>query len=55
VRHHDIAVERLLAIIRGHLHADDTSSGEHVMVEIDPQVAELHCTHRYGGRQASDV
>jgi hypothetical protein len=55
VRHHDIAVERLLAVIRGHLHADDTSSAEHVMVEIDPQVAELHCTHRHGAREASDV
>lgn len=50
VRHHDVAVERLLAVIRGHLHADDTSSAEHVMVEIDPQVAELHCAHRHGGR-----
>jgi hypothetical protein len=51
VRHRGVAVERLLAVIRGHLHADDTSSAEHVMVAIDPHVAELHCAHRRAGRR----
>jgi hypothetical protein len=56
VRHRDVAVDRLLAVIRGHLLADDTSSAEHVMVEIDPAVADLHCTHhRRHAREASDV
>lgn len=46
IRHHDVALDRLLAVIRGHLHADDMSSVEHVMVEIDPQLAATHCPHR---------
>jgi hypothetical protein len=52
VRHHAVAVDRLLTVIRGHLRADGTSSTEHVMVEIDPAVAELHCTHRRDEREA---
>ena len=46
IRHNGVAVDRLLAVIRGNLHANDTSSIEHVMVEIDPRLADLHCTHR---------
>ena len=46
VDHHDVAVDRLLAVVRGSLHADDASTTEHVMVALDPRVAELHCTHR---------
>ena len=52
VRHRSVDVDRLLTVIRGHLHADDMSSAEHLMVEIDPQVAQLHCSHgleRSGG------
>lgn len=45
VEHHDVAIDRLITVIRGRLHADGTSSTEHVMVAIDPHVAELHCTH----------
>jgi hypothetical protein len=55
VRHHDVAVARLLAVIRDHLHADDMSSAEHVMAEIDPQVAGLHCTHHLGGTEVDGV
>ncbi len=46
VEHHDVAIDRLLAVVRGSLHADDTTSTEHVMVALDPHVADLHCTHR---------
>ena len=45
IEHRGVAVDRLLALVRGHLHADDRSSTEHVMVAVDPQVADLHCTH----------
>jgi hypothetical protein len=55
VHHQGVAVDRLLAMIRGHLHADDMSSAEHVMVEIDPRVADLHWTHRLGGAEVRDV
>jgi hypothetical protein len=47
VEHVGVPVDRVLSVIRGHLHAEETSSAEHVMVEIDPQVAELHCSHRH--------
>jgi hypothetical protein len=45
--HHDgTDSDRLLGIVRRHLHADDVSSSEHVMVEVDARVARLRCTHR---------
>ncbi|MGE3447799.1 MAG: hypothetical protein AB7H92_09500 [Microbacteriaceae bacterium] len=47
VEHRGVAIDRLLAVVRGRLHADDTTSTEHVMVAIDPHVADLHCTHRH--------
>jgi hypothetical protein len=47
VEHHDVAIDRLLAVVRGSLHADETSSTEHVMVALDPHIADLHCTHRH--------
>lgn len=50
IDHDDIAVDRLLAVIRGHLHAEDMTSAERVMVAVDPHVAELRCTHRSGER-----
>ncbi len=46
VDHHGVAVERLVSVLREHLHADESASAEHVMVAVDPQVADLHCTHR---------
>ena len=46
IEHHGVAIERLLAVVRGHLHADDTTSAEHVMVAVDPLVADLNCHHR---------
>jgi hypothetical protein len=55
VRHRAVAVDRLLAVIRGHLHGDETSSHEHVMIEIDAQVGEPHCTHHPGRAEAHDV
>lgn len=45
IDHHDVDLDRLIGIMRDRLHADDTSSAEHVMVAVDPRVAELHCTH----------
>ena len=47
VEHHDVAIDRLLAVVRGRLHADDTSPTEHVMVTVDPYVADLQCTHHH--------
>jgi hypothetical protein len=47
VEHRDVPIDRLLAVVRGSLHADDTTSTEHVMIAIDPHVADLHCTHRH--------
>jgi hypothetical protein len=55
IRHHDVAVERLLDVIRVHLHADDTSTNEHLMLEVDPRVAELHCAHGTRGSEQPDV
>lgn len=45
VRHHDVAVDRLLEVIRGHLHANDLSTLERVMDEVEPAVVALHCHH----------
>jgi hypothetical protein len=47
VAHYDVAIERLVTVVRGHLHADETSSAEHVMGAVDPRVADLHCMHRH--------
>lgn len=57
VEHRGVAIDRLLAVVRGRLHADDTTSTEHVMVAIDPHVADLHCTHRHSSNpdRAPDV
>lgn len=49
VDHRDVTVDRLLDVVRGELHADETSPTEHVMVAVDPTVADLHCTHRRSG------
>ena len=54
VEHHGVAIDRLLAVVRGSLHADATSSAEHVMVTVDPHVADLHCTH-HASTPRSDV
>jgi hypothetical protein len=45
IEHDGLAVDDLTALVRHHLHAADTSSNEAVMVEIDPHVAALHCSH----------
>ena len=45
VEHADLAVGRLLEVVREHLHADDMSSAEHVMVVVEPHVAERRCSH----------
>jgi hypothetical protein len=46
VRHRGVALDRLLEVVRGHLHAQALASTERVMVEVDPEIAALHCTHR---------
>ncbi|HEY3485963.1 MAG TPA: hypothetical protein VGK49_11295 [Ilumatobacteraceae bacterium] len=53
IRHDDVALERLLAVIRGRLHGEVVSSSEHVMVAVEPLVAELHCRHHF--QAARDV
>ncbi len=45
VEHDDVAVGRLLSVVRDHLHADDMSSAERVMVVVEPHLAERRCTH----------
>lgn len=45
VDHTEVATDRLVSIVRQRLHADDISSTEHVMVQIDAGAATLHCTH----------
>lgn len=36
----------LVELVRRYLHADDTSSAEHMMVEVDPHIACDRCGHR---------
>lgn len=50
VDHRGVAVDRLLTVVRSRLHADDISNAEHVMVAVDPRVADLACTHRGSAR-----
>lgn len=55
-----VAAGRLLAIVGEHLHGVDVSSGEHKMVTVNAQVAQLHCTHGHhtagpGGSEHDDV
>lgn len=45
IEHDDLAADHLIDLVRRHLHAADVSSSEPVMVEIDPHVAALHCSH----------
>jgi hypothetical protein len=45
VDHHAVDVDRLVAVVRQHLHAVDVSSSEQVMVEVDARAAELQCAH----------
>ena len=51
IEHRDVGTDRLVELVRGHLRADVTSSADHVMVAVDPRVAELHCTHRHRAEQ----
>ena len=46
VEHRDVAEARLVAIVGDNLHGSARSSNEIVMVQIDAEVAELHCAHR---------
>lgn len=43
---HDGADEgRLIAVVSRNLHGEAVYASEHVMVEVAPQVADLHCGH----------
>jgi hypothetical protein len=55
VEHHGAAPERLLDVVREHLHGDGLASMEQVMVAVDPQLAELHCTHHAAPRPEPDA
>lgn len=46
LEHWQLPVDGLVDVVRTHLHADDMSSGEHLMVKVDPVAAERHCGHR---------
>lgn len=48
IDHNALPVDNLIELVRRHLHAADVSSIEPVMVEVDPHLADLHCSH--GGR-----
>jgi hypothetical protein len=48
VVHDGLATDELVELVRRHLHADGTYAAEHVMVAVDPRVADLHCTHHPG-------
>lgn len=50
VEHLGADIGRLLAVVREGLHADGTCSTEHVMVALDPHVADLRCAHRRNGQ-----
>ncbi len=54
IEHGGIDDDELLSLVRAHLHAEDISSSEHVMVEVDPKVVELHCTHGSVGDTAPE-
>ena len=41
-----VDVDRLMILVRQHLHGVGRSSADYVMVEVEPRVAELHCSHR---------
>lgn len=41
----------LLATVRRHLHADATSSAEHVMVGVDAVVVDIGCRHERRARE----
>ena len=45
VSHRAVPLDELLGVVRRHLYADVVESSEHVMVEVDPRVAELNCHH----------
>jgi hypothetical protein len=45
VEHDGVDDAFLLAIVRRHLHADGTSSAEHVMTAVDAVVADIGCRH----------
>ena len=51
IDHSGVDVDQLVTLLRHHLHADDESSGQHVMVAVDPEVANLRCSH---GRSPTD-
>lgn len=55
IRHRAVAVDRLLAVIRGYLHGEAMSSLERVMIEIDAELADPHCTHQPGRAEAHDL
>lgn len=56
VEHTGVGTDHLLDVVRRHLRADDSSSAEHVMVEVELALADHHSrhhrtrTHRGGGR-----
>lgn len=54
IEHAGLSDERLLDVIRGHLRGSVTWSTEQVMVEVEPRVASLHCTHRPDGSHRTD-
>jgi hypothetical protein len=53
VVHDGLAVDDLVELVSRHLHADGAFSAEHVMVAVDPRVADLHCTHNVGTDQTT--
>ncbi len=44
--HNGVDLDRLMTVVRQHLHGVGRSSADQVMVEVEPRLAELHCRHR---------
>jgi hypothetical protein len=53
IEHHDVEAEHLLEVVRANLHGYDRTPAETLMVQIDPHVASLHCTHGFRAQPPS--
>lgn len=45
IEHDGADVDRILALVRAHLHADVLSAREQAMGAVDPRVTHIGCTH----------
>lgn len=50
VEHQGLDVAALIDVVRRHLHADELSSAEHTMVQVDPRIADIAHPHHGASR-----